>query len=65
MLDKARLKTELFLIYEHEDFKGCSGLLDYTFSETVSLLKILITTPMSAAESERRLWLRTLTTSPC
>ncbi|XP_030212392.1 zinc finger MYM-type protein 1 isoform X1 [Gadus morhua] len=64
MLDKARLKTELSLIYEHEDFKGCSGALALfqvlmgnnlqdTFSETVSLLKILITTPMSTAESER------------
>ena len=76
MLDKGRLKTELSLIYDHEDFKGCSGApalfqvlmgnnLQDTFSKTVSLLKILITTPMSAAESERRLWLRTLTTSPC
>ncbi|XP_041946472.1 zinc finger MYM-type protein 1-like [Alosa sapidissima] len=64
MLDKARLKTELSLIYENEDFKGCSGALALfqvlmennlqdTFTETVSLLKILITTPMTTAESER------------
>ena len=64
MLDKARLKTELSLIYEHVDFQGCSGApallqvlmgnnLQDTFSKTVSLLKILITTPMSTAESER------------
>ena len=64
MLDKGRLKTELSLIYDHEDFKGCSGALPLfqvlmgnnlqdAFSETVSLLKILITTPMSTAESER------------
>ena len=64
MLDKGRLKTELSLIYDHEDFKGCSGALALfqvlmgnnlqdAFSETVSLLKILITTPMSTAKSER------------
>ncbi|KAK0142686.1 Zinc finger MYM-type protein 1 [Merluccius polli] len=64
MLEKARLKTELSLIYENEDFKGCSGALALfqvimennlqdTFTETVSLLKILITTPMTTAESER------------
>ena len=64
MLDKARLKTELSLIYEHEDFKGCGGALALfqvlmendlqdTFTETVRLLKILLTTPMSTAESER------------
>ncbi|XP_059381654.1 uncharacterized protein LOC132116810 [Carassius carassius] len=61
MLDKARLKTELSLIYENEDFQGCSGALALfqvvmennlqdTFTETVSLLKILITTPMTTAE---------------
>ena len=61
---KARLKTELSLIYEHEDFKGCSGApalfqvlmgnnLQDTFNKTVSLLKILNTPPMSTAESVR------------
>ena len=63
-LDKAKLKTELSLVYENEEFKACSGALALfqvfmennlqdTFSETVSLLKILIATPMTTAESER------------
>ncbi|XP_062246509.1 uncharacterized protein LOC133955604 [Platichthys flesus] len=63
-LDKAKLKTELSLVYENEEFMACSGALALfqvfmennlqdTFSETVSLLKILITTPMTTAESER------------
>ena len=63
-LDMAKLKTELSLVYENEEFKACSGALALfqvfmennlqdTFSETVSLLKILITTPMTTAESER------------
>ena len=63
-LDKAKLRTELSLIYENEEFKGCSGAvalfqvmmennLQDTFTETVSLLKILITTPMTTSESER------------
>ena len=57
-LDKAKLRTELSLINENEEFKGCSGAvalfqvmmennLQDTFTETVSLLKILITTPMT------------------
>ncbi|XP_051538788.1 uncharacterized protein LOC127432047 isoform X2 [Myxocyprinus asiaticus] len=64
MLNKAKLKTELSLIYENSEFKASSGAvplyqfsmenkLKSTFSETVSLLKILITTPMTTAESER------------
>lgn len=63
-LDKARLKTELSLIYDNEEFQNCSGALALyqvlmannlqdTFAETVSLLNILITTPMTTAESER------------
>ena len=63
-LDKAKLKTELSLVYENEEFKACSGALALfqvfmennlqdTFSETVSLLKILITTPITTAESVR------------
>lgn len=63
-LDKAKLKTDLSLVYENEEFKACSGALALfqvfmennlqdTFSETVSLLKILITTPTTTAESER------------
>ncbi|XP_042073593.1 zinc finger MYM-type protein 1-like [Haplochromis burtoni] len=63
-LDKARLKTELSLIYDNEEFQSCSGALALyqvlmennlqdTFTETVSLLNILITTPMTTSESER------------
>ena len=64
MLNKSKLKTELSLIYKTPEFKDCSGAvalyqvlmennLQDTFSETVTLLKILITTPMTTAESER------------
>uniref|UniRef100_A0A8C5GCS7 Zinc finger MYM-type protein 1-like n=1 Tax=Gouania willdenowi TaxID=441366 RepID=A0A8C5GCS7_GOUWI len=64
MLNKAKLKTELSLIYDHDEFKACTGALTLfqffmennlqgTFTETVNLLKILITTPMTTAESER------------
>ncbi|XP_062243198.1 zinc finger MYM-type protein 1-like [Platichthys flesus] len=64
MLNKAKLNTELSLIYESPDFKGCSGALALyqvlqrnnlheTLSETVALLNILITTPMTTAEAER------------
>ncbi|XP_074524579.1 zinc finger MYM-type protein 1-like [Halichoeres trimaculatus] len=63
-LDKARLKTELSLIYENEEFRSCKGALALyqvlmennlgeTFTETVSLLNIIITTPMTTSESER------------
>ncbi|KAM8898382.1 uncharacterized protein AB9W97_009311 isoform 1-T2 [Spinachia spinachia] len=64
VLHKAKLKTELSFIYDNGEFKACSGAvpmyqffvannLQSTFSETVRLLKILITTPMTTAESER------------
>ncbi|XP_063755768.1 zinc finger MYM-type protein 1-like [Eleginops maclovinus] len=64
LLNKNKLKTELSLIYSNDEFKSCSGAvalyqlfmgnnLQDTFSETVALLKILITTPMTTAESER------------
>ncbi|XP_039592508.1 uncharacterized protein LOC120515512 [Polypterus senegalus] len=64
MLNKAKLKTELSLIYENPEFRVGSGAvplyqffidnnLQSTFTETVSLLKIIITTPMTTAESER------------
>lgn len=63
-LDKARLKTELSLIYSNKEFWSCRGALALyqvlmennlqdTFTETVSLLSILITTPMTTSESER------------
>ena len=64
MLNKSKLKTELSIIYSNDEFKNCSGAvalyqlfmknnLHDTFSETVALLKILITTPMTTAEAER------------
>lgn len=63
-LDKDRLETELSLIHDNEEFHSCSGALALyqvlmennlqdTFIETVSLLNILITTPMTTSESER------------
>lgn len=64
MLHKEKLRTELSLIYENPDFRGCCGALalyqvlqscnlQETFSETVLLMNILITTPMTTAEAER------------
>ncbi|XP_071058707.1 zinc finger MYM-type protein 1-like [Pseudochaenichthys georgianus] len=64
LLDKAKLKTELSLVYDTDQFRACSGAvnllqffvdnnLQETFTETVSLLKVLVTTPMATAEAER------------
>ncbi|KAL0152798.1 hypothetical protein M9458_052521 [Cirrhinus mrigala] len=64
VLDRSKLKTELSLIYCKEEFRACCGALDLlqlfmennleeVFSETVTLLKILVTTPMTTAEAER------------
>ena len=64
MLHKARLQTELGLIYENPDFRPCSSAmalfqlfcknsLTDVFSETLKLIRIVITTPMTTAESER------------
>ena len=64
MLDQAKLQTELSLIYGNPESKGCCGalalyqlLMSYnlqdTFSETVALLNIIITTPMTTSEAER------------
>jgi len=63
-LDKLKLKSELEVLYIRPDlgsFKGLIGLLQSfetlnlsaTFCELTKLLKILITTPMTTAESER------------
>uniref|UniRef100_A0A8D0HC97 Uncharacterized protein n=1 Tax=Sphenodon punctatus TaxID=8508 RepID=A0A8D0HC97_SPHPU len=63
MLQKERLKTELSILYTREEFcgaKDASGLLQKLlennlhecFSETVSLLRIIVTTPMTTVESE-------------
>ncbi|KAG7265203.1 hypothetical protein CRUP_030317 [Coryphaenoides rupestris] len=64
MLNGNKLKTELRLIYSKDEFQACRGAVDLfqlfmendleeVFSETVTLLKILITTPMTTAEAER------------
>ena len=64
MLNGRKLKTELSLIYSKVEFRACCGAVDLfqlfmennledVFSETVTLLKILITTPMTTAEAER------------
>uniref|UniRef100_A0AAV2KNB2 Uncharacterized protein n=1 Tax=Knipowitschia caucasica TaxID=637954 RepID=A0AAV2KNB2_KNICA len=74
-LNKNKLKTELSLIYSNDEFKSCSGAvalyqlfmennLQDTFSETVALLKILITTPMTTAESESLILAQFLPPSP-
>uniref|UniRef100_A0AAV2KW65 Uncharacterized protein n=1 Tax=Knipowitschia caucasica TaxID=637954 RepID=A0AAV2KW65_KNICA len=63
MLNGSKLKTELSLIYSKAEFRACCGAVDLfqlfmennlkdVFSETVTLLKILITTPMTTAEAE-------------
>nr|XP_053646595.1 uncharacterized protein LOC128698395 [Cherax quadricarinatus] len=64
MLKKDKLRTELSVLYSRVDFCKSEKLiallemindnhLQSTFSETVKLLKILITTPMTTAEADR------------
>ena len=63
MLNGSKLNTELGLIYSKEEFRACVGAVDLfqlfmennleVFSETITLLKIIITTPMTTAEAER------------
>ncbi|KAL1276105.1 hypothetical protein QQF64_035728 [Cirrhinus molitorella] len=64
VLDGSKLKTELGLIYCKDEFRTCCGALDLlqlfmqnnfeeVFSETVTLIKILVTTPMTTGEAER------------
>ncbi|XP_034720673.1 uncharacterized protein LOC117939438 [Etheostoma cragini] len=64
MLSGSKLKMELSLIYSKEEFKACRGAVDLfqlfmennleeVFSETVTLLKVVITTPMTTAEADR------------
>ncbi|XP_061433278.1 zinc finger MYM-type protein 1-like isoform X1 [Lethenteron reissneri] len=64
MLSGSKLKTELSLIYSKEEFRASRGAVDLfqlfmennleeVFSETVTLLKVIITTPMTTAEAER------------
>ncbi|CAH2321052.1 Hypothetical predicted protein [Pelobates cultripes] len=64
MLNKEKLRTELDIIYRNRKFHCCSGAVDLflflvrnniddAFSETCTLLKILITTPMTTSEPVR------------
>lgn len=64
MLNGSKLRTELGLIYSKEGFSSCFGAVDLfqvfmennleeVFSETVTLLKIIITTPMTTVGAER------------
>ncbi|XP_077437360.1 zinc finger MYM-type protein 1-like [Vanacampus margaritifer] len=63
-LDGSKLKAELALIYEHDEYESCqsavalyrllvSNDLHDVLSETATLLKILVTTPMTTTESDR------------
>lgn len=63
--DGQKLRTELIVMYETKEFQLISGLLQLydfisqnselseTFSETLKLVKLLITIPMASAEAER------------
>ncbi|GBN07574.1 hypothetical protein AVEN_19032-1 [Araneus ventricosus] len=64
MLQKNRLKTELGVIYRRSDFRNMTGAisllqfiiennLQTMFSETYTLLLIIVTIPMTTAEAER------------
>ncbi|KAM4678573.1 zinc finger MYM-type protein 1-like isoform 1-T2 [Discoglossus pictus] len=64
ILKKKQLRNELSLLYGKTDFHACTSAvalhkllhqsnLQNDFTETVKLLRILITTPMTTAESER------------
>ncbi|CAH0547102.1 unnamed protein product [Brassicogethes aeneus] len=63
--DPPKIQTELNIIYETKEFRTISGILQLydcishnsdlceVFSESLKLLKILITIPMASAEAER------------
>ncbi|XP_072384441.1 zinc finger MYM-type protein 1-like [Diabrotica undecimpunctata] len=64
-LDRERLKTELSVIYFRRDCRDSNGAIPFLkfliennltepFQETVKLLQILITVPMSTAEAESK-----------
>ena len=64
MLEKDKLKTELTVLYPRKNLRKSENLINLLemmndnylqskFSETVKLLKILITNPMTTAEAER------------
>lgn len=62
--DTERLKTELEVMYSRDDFRTLNGVIptlkyitandmNETFREVLTLLKILITIPMTSSEAER------------
>ena len=65
MLDQEKLKSELILLYSRQDLYSSNKLLHLfcllfivelrqdVFPETIKLLKIVLTTPMTTAEPER------------
>jgi hypothetical protein len=64
VLNKKKLRTELTVLYEREDFRNIAGtipllLLVYknnlqdAFQEVTTLLRITVTIPMTTAELER------------
>lgn len=64
MICKEKLKGELMVMYSSAEFEGLKSALSLmrmliennlqnTFSETLKLMEIAITTPMTSAESER------------
>ena len=64
MLNKEKLKCELSVLYANDNFGGISNIskllkfinengFDETFSEVYKLLKIVLLTPISIADTER------------
>ena len=64
LLNKNKLRTELSVLYEREDLRDIAGAvsllnffvnndLDEVFQEVVTLLRIIITIPMTTSEPER------------
>ena len=64
MLNEDKLKRELSILYANDNFSGISNIskllkfinekgLDETFSEVSKLLKIVLVTPISTADSEK------------
>ena len=64
MLDKEKLRSELSVLYSRPDICTTENIVAFlkilienelhsTFSETIKLIKILITTPMTTCEAER------------
>jgi hypothetical protein len=64
LLNKKKLRTELTVLYEREDFRNiagtipllqlmCKNNLQDAFHEVTTLLRIIVTIPMTTAEHER------------